>query len=640
MWRIVLYPEAHMQASQFLLKRRCMIPARQQRSSELKSDDNFMNENGMPYSIRDQAKIISSKLEILERLAAEIREDFVRFSVDVVEPIPVTPPIAKESVVRVAATLPADIPVAAWLEAKPKVDLEQLIAGKGLFVAGLALVALAAAFFLKIAFDTWIGPEGRVLVGIVIGVATALGGIRYCRGSLQRLGDGLIALGCVIELLTIYAATLLFRLVEPSLGLFSMDMVVLLMTLLALKRRSELLAMCGGLGGLATCMLLGSPSRQGFMETAYIATINVALLNVARAMTWRNLRSLVVIGTVVALAYIASIHPANNPIVMALVYLAFYVGCIVSAIAQRSERTFERRFESVAATLGFAAIISGLFGDLYSMHRGLLTLALFLVAGIHVLRAMVDRTWQQMRYAVSAAAIAVAVPFDADFRDVSVCFDTAVLYALGCSQRDWLFRAAGCLLILSTSIFVFNDAQIVAPTNPIFNVHFFFSCAWSAAAIFIGYLMRKTPLVSDAERQVLQPILPIAGHLGLLNTIALEAWLTAQRYAGGLPGLDQFAVPQVVLSLTWIIFAAVFMIIGFMRRSALMRWESLIVIGVVLYKLLVVDLSSLALSYRVVSALVVGVIALIVAGKYQRVQFFRKEAAATESRGEEEPSSK
>jgi len=51
-------------------------------------------------------------------------------------------------------------------------DVEEMIAGHWLNYVGILAMAIAVAFFLKYAFDNnWIGPSGRVAIGVLIGTA-------------------------------------------------------------------------------------------------------------------------------------------------------------------------------------------------------------------------------------------------------------------------------------------------------------------------------------------------------------------------------------------------------------------------------------------------------------------------------------
>src|SRR5436305_1597848 len=99
----------------------------------------------------ETAERLVVRLRAVELALGEIRSELTVFAAGA---IPKPKPAAAPLPAAVTDT-PVDSKskVSAAKLGYTKHDLEQLIAGKGLFIAGLTLVALAAAFFLKIAFD-------------------------------------------------------------------------------------------------------------------------------------------------------------------------------------------------------------------------------------------------------------------------------------------------------------------------------------------------------------------------------------------------------------------------------------------------------------------------------------------------------
>jgi uncharacterized membrane protein len=60
------------------------------------------------------------------------------------------------------------------------------------------------------------------------------------------------------------------------------------------------------------------------------------------------------------------------------------------------------------------------------------------------------------------------------------------------------------------------------------------------------------------------------------------------------------------------------MVIGFLRRSAFVRWQALILIAATIVKVFVYDVSELDREYRIVSFIVLGVLLLAISFVYQR----------------------
>ena len=71
-------------------------------------------------------------------------------------------------------------------------------------------------------------------------------------------------------------------------------------------------------------------------------------------------------------------------------------------------------------------------------------------------------------------------------------------------------------------------------------------------------------------------------------------------------------------SAIWLVYGAVLMAIGFRKRSAFVRWQSLILIAFTICKVFLYDVSQLGGSYRIVSFIALGAVLLGISFIYQR----------------------
>ncbi len=69
----------------------------------------------------------------------------------------------------------------------------------------------------------------------------------------------------------------------------------------------------------------------------------------------------------------------------------------------------------------------------------------------------------------------------------------------------------------------------------------------------------------------------------------------------------------------WFLLAgAALLVVGFRRRSALLRWQGLVLLAVTICKVFLLDTSTLSQGYRIVSFLALGALLLAVSFAYQR----------------------
>jgi uncharacterized membrane protein len=81
------------------------------------------------------------------------------------------------------------------------------------------------------------------------------------------------------------------------------------------------------------------------------------------------------------------------------------------------------------------------------------------------------------------------------------------------------------------------------------------------------------------------------------------------------------------------------MVVGFLRRSAFVRWQALILIAATTVKVFVYDVSELDRGYRIVSFIVLGVLLLTISFVYQRdwLQLSARSRAQEKAEGKSTP---
>jgi uncharacterized membrane protein len=71
-------------------------------------------------------------------------------------------------------------------------------------------------------------------------------------------------------------------------------------------------------------------------------------------------------------------------------------------------------------------------------------------------------------------------------------------------------------------------------------------------------------------------------------------------------------------SALWMAYGAMLMVVGFLRRSAFVRWQALLLIAATIVKVFLYDVSQLDRGYRIVSFIVLGALLLAISFVYQR----------------------
>jgi Predicted membrane protein (DUF2339) len=165
-------------------------------------------------------------------------------------------------------------------------DLESRLTGKLLAWVGATAVVLGAVFFLSLAFSRgWIGPEGRVAIGLV-GGAVFMGLGTWLLGRRQdQLGHVVIAVGLGVVSLALFAGTRLYGLFPPETALAGSFVAALIAAAIAVRHDSETVAIFGLIAIIAAPPVLGASASLVtvlFLGVAIVGTTSISLLR-----SWR-----------------------------------------------------------------------------------------------------------------------------------------------------------------------------------------------------------------------------------------------------------------------------------------------------------------------------------------------------------------
>ena len=102
----------------------------------------------------------------------------------------------------------------------------------------------------------------------------------------------------------------------------------------------------------------------------------------------------------------------------------------------------------------------------------------------------------------------------------------------------------------------------------------------------------------------------------LIVALSLEVW----DVFGRMPslGIDTEHAQELALSSLWLVYALVLLAVGALKKLAVVRWQALTLLGVVIVKVFVFDLSFLEKFYRIVSFALLGLALLLISFYYQR----------------------
>ncbi len=165
---------------------------------------------------------------------------------------------------------------------------------------GVLTLIIGVAFFFKYAIDNqWIGETGRVIIGVLGGLAIVAGGDVLWRRGQKVFAQGLCGLGVSVLYLSFYASFGFYHLLPQAAAFALMVMVTAMAGALALRYDAMAIAALGMFGGYATPLLLSTGQDAPWTFFSYLFLIDLGAVAIARVKRWRPIELMAFLATAV-----------------------------------------------------------------------------------------------------------------------------------------------------------------------------------------------------------------------------------------------------------------------------------------------------------------------------------------------------
>jgi uncharacterized membrane protein len=389
------------------------------------------------------------RLERLERLVDELRERVS--AIESGEPAPVwrpappeppTPPLAPPPPER-DVTPPPPPELARVL---PEWDLEDLLGRRVLGWLGAIAVVLGVAFFLATAISRgWIDETTRVALAYAgSAVLLALGLYLYERQGRTQAALAAVASAVAALYLSTTAATALYDLVDPAVGLAVAGLTAAVATAIAVRWQSPIVAGIGIVGAVLAPVLVDAGTSG--IALAFMA---VALVGATGVLVWQRWDWLAVAVFLTSapqlVAWIAKNY--DDSLVLTLVVLGlFWAVYVVAALGYELRvRTDRLRFSSGSLLLADAVFTAGVgWLALNAADRG--DGATAWVVGMAVVHVLLGSATMRGRISREIALLLLAVGIGLSAIGFALALDGPALVAAWSVEAvllAWLARRLG-----------------------------------------------------------------------------------------------------------------------------------------------------------------------------------------------------
>ena len=556
-------------------------------------------------------------------------------------------PIPPTTAPSVPHTLPS-VPSLPKISRDPSAaDLESLIGGRWFNRIGIIALLFAVSYFLKLAFDNnWIGPAGRVAIGILLGLLMLPWSDWLLSRDYTYFSEGIAGLGEATLFVSVWAGCQYYTLFSRQIGFAALVLVTAIMAFLALRRNSQRIAFLSLLGGLLTPALMSSGRNEQVVLFSYLLLLGAAALFVSWRKDWQTLLPLAFGGTYLYFwqwydqFYNRFGFLGSTLFFATLIFLLFEVVPSARALLRRPLRAFD-----VLIVLANAFVyIAILYALLWPMDRWPLTLLFLALAIAHEAIALLlpepnaeEATTPRFLYtglAVACFTLAIPVKLEHNAITLALAVEGAALVWTGFRFLANLLRPFGYFLLLLAALHLLS--QPPAAGTFLFNERFgtylvliasLAVCLWSALTPNLSSRAKRgIPLRSPLQGNhdsVLQSeayrteaaFLTIAINFFALLALSQEFW---DFFGAGPHNASNSLAQHLSISILWTVYAALLLVLGAQRQWPLLRWQALILLGIVVVKVFLYDLSFLDRAYRILSFFILGSALLAVSFFYQR----------------------
>ncbi len=527
---------------------------------------------------------------------------------------------------------------------------------------GIGALVLGVAFFLKYAFDNnWIGPTGRIFVGVLIGaILISIG--QYFRKKYDVFSEVMFGGGIAILYLSFYAAHSFYNLIDPLNTGILMFLVTALTFILSFVNHDNKLAILAIIGGFTTPYIIGATGNNMFEVFAYVLILDVGVLAITIFKKWPELVTLALVGTAInfftwMIGYYNESLLSSVIFFLILTFFIFLVASIYRIIIVKEKSNEFDYFLLLANAFGFFGIFYNLMKP---QHESILGLCTLMIAIVYIILAYIaneknneDKTLNIFLPGLAVAFLSLAVPIQFSGMYIAIVWfiEACLLYLIALSMNNRGFQVMGVAVYILGLINFFgwnSYSTMNRDFSPIFNKAFGILIIAIASAYVISYIYYKYGSISaEIQKRGAISFIIIANILTLYAFSSqiifyynLENYILESNYSMKVQSLnseregtnyytstiqERSAMiaekdsnsnkSNTSVSIFWAIYAAILTAVGFAKRSSSLRIFGLTLFIITAVKIFI-DVWSLGTIYRIISFIGLGVIALVASFVY------------------------
>jgi len=514
---------------------------------------------------------------------------------------------------------------------KSSKDLEFRIGGTWLNRIGVVAVVLGMAFFLKYSFENdWIGPTGRIFLGILSGMVMMFAGEKLHQ-RYPGYAQGLIGGGSLAMFFSIYAGYQFYLLIPPFVAFSFMVLIMVYTVFMAVRKDSRAIGVLGIIGAYLAPFLVGSEDPSLWLLYAYLILLTLGVLGVSIYKKWVVFQYLSFIFNQLIFAFMWMAvtwgYAYENFVAPSYLFLCanffIYLG-IVSVYNIRTKKKSTRRDISLILMNGFlffawsADVLEYTFVmDFMGFYAVFVALVYLYLGKMAYKLHKEDKGQVYSLFLLAFVLITLAIPIQ--FSDASVGLGWLVeavglAYLARRLDAPKVLKCGLVVLVLGMMATLGELSTIGLAENFLFNRATLLLVCSLAAIYGMVKILTGWEKPNHKINQILKGLFLVVCFIGITFENQHYFYLHDNNSYGLSP-------EQLSLSALWTLYAIGLFTAGIVWKSRYYRYSSLALLAIVVLKAFFIDLGDLATIYKIILFIFLGLSLLGISFLYQKKRF-------------------
>jgi len=472
---------------------------------------------------------------------------------------------------------------------------------------GAFLFIIGFGWFVSYAFaNNWVGPVGRISIGIVAGIAImALGFWRMMKYPSQ--GAVFTALGAGMAMLTIFAGRALYGFFTPTSAVFFDFIIVAFVSYASYKFNVRALAHIAQILAFVSPLLTAGKTEYIFLFS-YLLFISLATLFLASVTGWRALirNSLIFVGMYSLPFMGAGSHNAEAQMVLNFAYVFSIMYLLAGMWAVVKKGVTDSVNEIMLAVLNGLFLFLWISSVVSSEWRSMIFAVFAVIFAVSSFVAFkfsekLDPFYAYGSVAVAFIAAATAAQLEGATLTIAFIVEVSLLVAIVLTltknikvavTTSWLFVAPALLSLTS----VFNYAN----SKELFTKDFAVLSLMAIALIVVGrFITHYSDHATDTKEAHVGSVFVIFGTFYIVYLI----WQFMHILLRSEPDMATMAT-----LLIYTVFGLIAYFAGLYGNDMARRTYGMALLAFVVARLILIDVWNMELFGRVVTFLVIGIL--------------------------------